>query len=75
MMVGSSNRLTNINRMASPKTETHDHHQAPRAGTVNDTNAIVVATAIAGRTSTANAHARICQGAKAFSDDTWVAVV
>jgi len=46
-MVGNSNRLTNINRMASPKTETHNHHQAPRAGTVNDTNAIVVATAIA----------------------------
>ena len=67
MIVGNSNRLTNISRMTTPDTQTHTHHHTPCAGTVNEDNAIVVTTARPGSTSTENAAARTCQGAKAFS--------
>jgi hypothetical protein len=51
------------------------HHHTVRSGTVKETNNIVATTAILGRTSTANAPARICHGAKAFCDDSWMAAV
>ena len=69
MTVGSSNRLTNVSRMANPPTETHTHHQTGCRDTVKATNAIVITKAAPGSTSTANAQARICQGANAFCGD------
>ncbi|CNG95032.1 Uncharacterised protein [Mycobacterium tuberculosis] len=46
------------------------HHHTPRGATVKETNSIVATTASPGRTSTAKAPARICQGAKLFCDDS-----
>ncbi len=47
-----------------------NHHHAPRAGTVNETTAIVANTAMAGRTSTTKAPARMCHGAKRSSGNS-----
>ncbi|GFG62830.1 hypothetical protein MKUB_03200 [Mycobacterium kubicae] len=46
-------------------TTMHTHHQAPRGATVKETTAMVATTALPSTTSTANAPARLCQGANA----------